>query len=101
MIKKDELIKKITDELDISDISKEMRDKIITKLGENILKKLTIQVFDEIPKEEHAELKTILESGNMDNAYKFLNDKISNFDDFVSKSAKGTIDEFKKMANIA
>ncbi len=101
MIKKDELIKKITDELDISDISKEMRDKIITKLGENILKKLTIQVFDEIPKEEHAELKTILESGNMDNAYKFLNDKISNFDDFVSKSAKSTIDEFKKRANIA
>lgn len=101
MIKKDELIKKITDELDISDISKEMRDKIITKLGENILKKLTIQVFDEIPKEEHGELKTILGSGNMDNAYKFLNDKISNFDDFVSKSAKSTIDEFKKMANIA
>jgi len=100
MIKKEDLIKKITDELSIGGMSKEAQENIITKLGENVLKKLTIDVFDEIPKNEHAEFETVLRSGNMDEAHKFLSEKIPNFDDFVNKSAKNTIEEFKKLAGI-
>jgi hypothetical protein len=98
MIKKEELVKKITKELDINDIPKEEQENIIVGLGENVLKRLVIKIFDEVPKENHEELKTILNSGDMDTAYKFLNEKISNFDDLVSKNIKDTVAEFKKLS---
>ena len=100
MINKEELIKKIIDELDIAEIPKESQENIIAKLGESVLKKLTIDIFSEIPKNEQAELEKIMKSGNMDEVHKFLDSKIPDFDDFINKSIKNTVNEFKKISGI-
>ncbi len=99
MINKEELTKKIIDELDIAEIPKESQENIIAKLGESVLKKLTIDIFSEIPKNERAELENMMKSGNMDETHKFLDSKIPNLDDFVNKSIKNTVDEFKKITS--
>jgi len=100
MINKEELIKKIIDELDIAGIPKKSQENIIAKLGESVLKKLTIDIFSEIPKNEQAELEKMMKSGNMDEVHKFLDSKIPDFDDFINKSIKNTVNEFKKISGI-
>jgi len=101
MISKEELEGKITQELGIDTLPEEQRGEILARLGENILKKLTIAVLDRIPQEDHAEFDALLKSGELDKLHEFLSVRIPDLDSFMQEEIRKVIARFKELRDDA
>jgi len=96
----DEFKNIILKEIGIESMSQEMQDKILEKLGGNIMKRISLAVLKALPEEAQPEFETISASGDDIKMQEFLRSKISGLEDLVQKTMKNTIEEYKQMAGI-
>ena len=100
MITKEELIQIILKDLEIGHLPSDAQDKILEKLGENIIKRITLAVLENLPEEARPEFDAISESGNQEKLQEFFKLQIPNIEELLQKTIQFTINEFKEMAGI-
>ena len=100
MITQEELRQIILKDLKIGHLSSDAQDKILEKLGENIVKRITLVVLENLPEEARPEFDTISESGDQKKLQEFLKSQIPNIEELLQKTIQLTINEFKEMARI-
>lgn len=97
MINQEELRNTIIKELRIEQMPQEAQNMIIAKLGENIIKRISIAIFDRVPQERHSELDELSETQNQEGLRTLLNEYIPNVDSFVQEQVQKTITELKQI----
>jgi hypothetical protein len=98
MINTDELNSTLLQDLGLEGFPREVQDEVLGKLGENILRKITMSIMDKIPPAARQEFDSISEAGDSDRMKTFLDTHIPNFDGFVKDEVKKSVDEFKQIA---
>jgi len=99
MINTKDIFKKIEQDLELSDFPEETRAQIITKLGENILKRVTIAVLDNLPDGARAEFDSLSADGDTQKMQEFLSSNIPNINELIEDEIRKNIEEFKNMKN--
>ena len=100
MLTKEELRQIILRDLGIGSLPLDVQDKILEKLGGNIIKRITLAVLENLPEGARGEFDIISESGNDEKMRGFLKSQIPNFEELIQKTIKFTIEEFKELAGI-
>jgi len=97
MIETKDITNRIVQELELNDLPEEARNQIITKLGENILKRITITVLDKLPEDKRGEFETISKEGDVEKMQEFMRNNIANVDTLIEQEIRKNIEEFKEM----
>lgn len=97
MIDTKDITNRIGHELELSDLTEEARSQIITKLGENILKRVTITVLDKLPENKRGEFETLSGGGDTQKMQEFMRANIPDVDTLVENEVRKNIEEFKEM----
>ncbi len=84
----------------IGHLSFDAQDKILEKLGENIVKRITLVVLENLPEEARPEFDAISESGDQKKLQEFLKTQVNGLEELIHGTIKKTIEEFKKTAGI-
>ncbi|MEK7162753.1 MAG: DUF5663 domain-containing protein [Patescibacteria group bacterium] len=100
MITKEELRKIILKDLEIGHLSFDAQDRILEKFSENITKRITLAVLENLPESARSEFDIISASGNQEKLQEFLKLQIPNIEELLQKTIKFTVNEFKEMAGI-
>lgn len=100
MITQEELRQIILKDLEIGHLPADAQDKILEKLGENITKRITLAVLENLPESARPEFEVISQSGNQEKMQEFLKSQISNIKELLQKTIQFTINEFKEMAGV-
>lgn len=100
MVTKEELRKIILDNLKIGSLPLDAQDKILEKLGGNIIKRITLATLENLPEKARDEFDAISESGDQIKMQEFLKSQIPNFEKLIRETIKFTIDEFKELSGI-
>ncbi len=95
-----ELKQIIIKEIGIATLSSDAQDKILEKLGGNIVKRLSLAILKNLPEEARPEFEKISAAGDEIKLREFLKNTIPNFEELTQKTIKETIDEYKKIAGI-
>lgn len=82
-------------DLEIEGLPREAQDEIIIKMGENLIKAVTIAVIDKVPVEERSAFEKVGKTGDQEKVREFLSPYIPNFDQFMSDVAREEINAFK------
>jgi len=82
-VTQEELSKTVIAELGIGELSKEEQEEILTLFGENLVKKLTMEILTILPKEKHEEYMRLTEEGRVADVHELLKPHIPNFDAFI------------------
>ncbi len=100
MITKEELRQIILKDLKIDSLPIEVQDKILEKLGGNIIKRITLAVLKNLPEEARPEFEKLSEAGDEIKMQEFFRNTIPNFEELTQKTIKETINEYKEIAGI-
>ena len=100
MITQEELRQIILKDLEIGYLPADAQDKILEKLGENIIKRITLAVLENLPESARSEFDVISQSGNQEKMQEFLKLQIPNIEELLQKTIQFTINEFKEMAGV-
>jgi len=100
MITQQELRQIILKDLAIGHLPIETQDKILEKLGENITKRITLAVLENLPEDAQSEFDVISASGDDIKMQEFLKSKIPGIEELIQKTIQFTINEFKEIAGI-
>jgi len=100
MITKEELRQIILKDLRMDSLSVEIQDKILEKLGGNIIKRISLAVLKALPEEARPEFEKISGSGDEIKIQEFFKNTIPNFEELMYKTIKETIEEYKQIAGI-
>ncbi len=100
MITQKELRRTILEDLGIGHLPLDTQDKILEKLGENIIKRITLVVLENLPEDAQPEFDVVSASGDEAKMQEFLKSKIPNVEELIQKAIQGTISEFKELAGI-
>lgn len=100
MITQEELRQIILKDLEIGHLSPDAQDKILEKLGENITKRITLAVLENLPESARHEFDAISQSGNQEKLQEFLKLQIPNIEELLQKTIQFTINEFKEIAGL-
>jgi hypothetical protein len=100
MLTQQELRQTILKNLAIGHLSIEIQDKILEKLGENITKRITIAVLENLPEDAQSEFDLISTTGDEIKMQEFLKSKIPGVEELIQKTIQFTINEFKEIAGI-
>jgi len=100
MISKEELRQTILNGLKIGHLPIDAQDKILERLGENIVKRITLAVLENLPEGARGEFDMISESGDEEKMREFLRSQIPDFEELIQKTIKFTVEEFKGLAGI-
>lgn len=100
MITQEELRQIILKDLEIGHLSSDDQDKILEKLGENIIKRITLAVLENLSESARSEFDVISQSGNQEKMQEFLKLQIPNIEELLQKTIQFTINEFKEMAGV-
>jgi len=100
MITQEELRKIILKDLKIDFLKPEIQDEILAKLGENIIKRISLVVLEALPEEARAEFDNISQSGDQEKMQQFLKAQIPDFEKLIYETIKKTIEEYKMLAGI-
>lgn len=82
-------------ELNINDLPKEIQNEIIARLGENIMKRVTMSILEQTPEPEREKLATEIESKDFEALYAHISKNIPDLDDIVSTRTLEVVNEFK------
>jgi len=99
MINTKDIINRIAEELELDSFPQETQTQIIEKLGENILKKITIAVLDRLPESARSEFEALNEKGDVEKMQEFMRSNIKDIDAVVENEIRKNIEEFKNMKN--
>lgn len=100
MITQEEIKQVILKDLAIGYLPIEAQDRILEKLGENIAKRITLAVLENLPEDTRPEFDAISATGDEIKMQEFLKSKISNIEELIQKTIQFTINEFKEIAGI-
>lgn len=100
MITQEELKQIILKDLEIGHFPSDVQDKILEKLGGNIIKRITLVVLENLPENVRPEFDVISASGNQEKLQEFLKLQIPNIEELLQKTIQFTISEFKETAGI-
>ena len=94
---------KIVKDLEIQDLPTEAQDEIIVKMGENLIKAVTIAVIDKVPVDQRDAFEAVGKAGDQTKVREFLSPYIPNFDQFMGEVVREEISAFKaaKAATLA
>lgn len=99
MNKDENLKEKVASFLNISHLTIEEQDKVISGLTENVLSKINIAIIERLSEEEIEELRKISEENNKEKISEYINSKIKDFPNLVNKCIKEEVDRFKEEIN--
>lgn len=93
--------KNILEELGLDTLPQETQVKLLTRMTESILKRVTIKVLEKLSEPERDEFYGLQESGDTEKITEFLKSKIPNYDNMVLKEIKAfTKDMKEKVADL-
>ncbi|MBX4215504.1 hypothetical protein KW797_00990 [Candidatus Parcubacteria bacterium] len=92
-----DLKKKVTDELGLGTLPEGEQNDIVTTLGENILKRLSLAAFARLSPEDQKAFSDIASSKGPAAAQTFLTERIPNFAELMQQEARAEIAETKKL----
>lgn len=91
----------IIQDLGISSLPEEAQNEIIESLGQNIIRRVTLEILKQIPEDKHEEFDDISQTGDQSQIMAFIETYIPNADEFIQTKTQETIDEFKSLAELA
>lgn len=80
--------KNILEELELNNLPEETQIKLLTKMTETVLKRITIKVLEQLSEPERDEFYRLQESGDIEKITDFLKAKIPGYDRMVLKEVK-------------
>lgn len=80
--------KNILEELELNNLPEETQIKLLTKMTETVLKRITIKVLEQLSEPERDEFYQLQESGDTDKITSFLEVKIPSYNKMVLKEVK-------------
>lgn len=86
----------IAKELGVEDAPEDVKDELMIKIGENIMKRTTLAILKRLTTEEQGEFEKIASTGDYQTAYDFASSKIDGFQEFIKKEAVQEMLELKK-----
>jgi len=86
-------IEQIINKLGIEGSSPEVQDKILQDLANSVATRILLELSEQMSEKDMSEVASLLEEGKEDEAEKFINSKVINYNDFRTKIEKETIDE--------
>jgi len=96
MFKRDELEELVAKELSIESFTEKEQSALIAKIGENIIKRVTLEILRVLPEDKQEEFGKLVGSGEFKDMDEFLKPYIPNLNDFVNNESKKEIEEFKQ-----
>ena len=96
MIIRNELAQEVAKQLDIASLSPTVQEEIISRVGENALKRVIIEVFKILPEEKRAEFEAFAGSGDLDGVHDFLKPYVPNLDTLIQQEVGKEIEETKQ-----
>ncbi len=83
-------------ELGIGDLPEEAQDEIVSKLGEIILKSVTVAIFEKLPAEARAEFDVISASGDNEILQEFLAKNVPDMPALMEAETKKILTAFRE-----
>lgn len=93
-MKNQELREILIAELGIAELPDEAQDEIVGKLGEVILKSLTVAIFDKLSNEARTKFEKISEKGDHALIQEFLEENVPNMHSLMEEEVKKTLRNF-------
>ena len=78
-------------ELGIESYPEEIQDEVVVKLGEVILKDLTIKIFEKLPLQKKEEFERISAMGDDERIQEFLEHNIPDMNALIEEEVKNTL----------
>lgn len=86
----------LVSELGISGLGTDMQDEIISAVGENIVKSVTLAAILQLPPEAQEEFKRLTDTSDAEGITKLLKKHIADPDAFVEAEARKELGAFKE-----
>ena len=83
----------IITKLGIQNVEPQLQDQILQNLANSVSTRILLALSEQMSEKDMAEVSNLLEDDKEDEAEKFINSKIKNYNDFRLKIEKDTIDE--------
>lgn len=83
-------------ELNINSLPKEAQDQIVSKLGEIILKSITVAIFEKLSPEGRAEFELITESADSERIQEFVTSNVPDLPELMESEVKRVLQAFKE-----
>jgi len=100
MIDQKEILKNASETLGISKFPQDVQEQIVTRLGENITKRIMLALLKNLPEDKMGEFDEVQKSGDDEKMQAFLRENVPNVDELVQKTTQDTIAAFKEKAGI-
>ncbi len=84
-------------ELGIEGLPEEAQDEIVGKLGEVILKSLTVAIFEKLSNDARADFERISSRGDHDLIQEFLEENVPDLHLLMEEEVKKTLENFTKL----
>lgn len=97
----DELKKNIEKELGLDKFPETIKGEIISRLGENCLKRATLAILEKLTPEERARFEEIAVTGDYQKSHEYASSKIPDFVNFVQNEIKEEVAEFKRLSAVS
>ncbi|MBI5816892.1 MAG: hypothetical protein HZB09_00500 [Candidatus Yonathbacteria bacterium] len=98
MINTDELNGTLLKDLGLEGFPKDIQDEVITRLGDNVLQRVTLAIVNKISPSARQEFDSIAEAADSNRMKTFLDAQIPDFDNFVKNEVHKSVLEFKQIA---
>ena len=90
-----DLTRLLNKELGLENLSQEEKEKIITRFGESLLKRIIFRVFQLLSEQDRKSLEA-LQGGDEEKINKFLTEKIPNLEKIREEELMSLMDDFKE-----
>lgn len=95
-----EILRGAAKNLGISHFPQDAQEKILAKLGENITKRIMLELLKKLPEEKMGEFEEIQKSGDDEKMQVFLRANIPNIDELVQGATQSTIADIKARVGV-
>ena len=91
------LKQQLVKDLDIESLPEVLQDEIIEGLGQNVMKRVTLEILKKIPEDKRDEFESISEKGDQEQARAFIGQYIPNLDEFTAQVTTKEVNEYKEL----
>jgi hypothetical protein len=91
----------LVQDLNLKDIPESTQNEIIDQLGQNVMRRVTMEILKKIPENKYDEFDQISRTGDVTQIQNYIAQYIPDTDAFIREKTKETVDEFKSLANLA
>ncbi len=94
---KEEIQKKLEEELGLHILEKEDREKVIDELSNTLMERVVTALLAQMPEEEYATLESMIDSGEYENLLKRIEHYAPNMDKIALDIIEEGVKEFKQI----